>query len=72
MDSLSQSGWHFNTQNIGKVAKIESIGYVVKNDPEFLTLTTSIGNYGGALDVVSIPWVCIVDVDRLGAKWDRV
>jgi len=68
---MTQAGWQYNTQSLGDVALLQSLGYVVGCTPEALVLTTSIGSRGGMLDPLSIPWKCIVQLDYVGSEWDR-
>lgn len=70
-DSMAFDGWHYNTDAIGDTAKIVSMGYVVNVKDDCVTITTSMGNRGGSLSPVSIPWKAIAKIDKLGKEWDR-
>ena len=71
VDSMSFGGWNYEPDQVGGVARIQTLGYVVNSNKDYLTMTTSIGSKGGALDPVSIPWPAIVQVDKLGDNWNR-
>lgn len=63
VDSVSVGGWQYNLDHVGRIAPITTFGLVVNTKDDCITLTTSMGERGGALDPVSIPWGAINELE---------
>lgn len=62
VDSSSIRGWRHDsemTDSFAEPAKIQSIGYLLKDTKDFVTITTSVSENGGIMDPLSIPKVAI-------------
>jgi len=72
-DSRSFPGWQYETDPLGKSAKIVSQGYVAKakRGTDAIVLTTSIGTNGAVLDPIEIPWGAIARLEFLPEQFDR-
>lgn len=69
-DSMTRQGWHYDTDDLGKVAKIKSRGYVAKAElnTDSIVLTTSITPTQAFVSPIEVPWIAIthltIDRDR--------
>ena len=73
-DSDYAQGWHY-PQGVmtyptlsPKPTEIATIGWVVATSRDSLIVTTSIGENGGALTPVSVPWRAIFNLEVLNKK----
>lgn len=63
IDSSTIRGWqHADDKPVGyyEPTKIQSVGYLVEDTKDFVTLTTSLSENGGIIDPLSIPKVAII------------
>jgi hypothetical protein len=63
IDSNTIIGWTFGknlTDEFAEAGKICSIGYLVKDTKEFITITTSISINGSVMDPLTIPKCAIL------------
>lgn len=68
-DSATTQGWQ--TKESGEMAKIATLGFVTKTTPEFIVVSTSIAINGDSLSPVSIPWRCVLHIQKLPSDYDR-
>lgn len=64
-DSATTEGWQ-RTAPKNALGHIVSLGYVIENTPEYVTLSHSIEKSGPFLSTLSIPKGVIVQVEKLG------
>lgn len=66
-DSAAIRGWHHEATFLADASptKIVSIGYLLKETEDFVSITTSIADTGSAMDVLSIPKVAITRRKKL-------
>ncbi len=72
MDSEAAGGWQ-RIDNIAddvKCCGIITIGFLVKENSDTVAVTTSISTNGGAVDILYIPKVAIVE--RLDIDYERI
>ncbi len=66
IDSMEHSGWHYPHPG-DKPIELESlatIGFMIQNSPESITLSSTANELGHHLSTITIPWGCI--------KWAKV
>lgn len=61
-DSQSSPGWHYNREKLSQKAEVVSVGFVIKNTAEYITIASSIALEGGFIDPLSIPWGSVTKV----------
>jgi hypothetical protein len=66
IDSCSNSGWR-NPEEDG-ISHIHSVGLLVREQPEYVTLSSSKGEYGKYSDMMSIPRSCITRMKKLKVR----
>ena len=61
LDSTERSGWHYSQQleRPMELQSIATIGFMIQNSPEAITLSASATEIGSCLSTLSIPWGCI-------------
>lgn len=65
VDSAFLGGWRSGSRTPYKVGEVSSVGFVVEDVPEQLTLTTSVSDEGAVLSPLTIPRGCIEEVAEL-------
>ena len=69
-DSIAREGWHYDPSVRRLVAKLRSIGYVVQDDKEGLTITTSLGSRQESMDDLTIPKGAIQGIEVLPEEFN--
>jgi hypothetical protein len=65
-DSAANRGWRsIDDPAHDEVAEITSVGWLVRQTPRTISLTTSISGQGNVMDTLSIPRECITKMQRL-------
>lgn len=64
-DSSTLRGWRAVDDGAHEVAIITSVGWLVRQTPKTMTLTTSISECGNVADAISIPREAITKATRL-------
>lgn len=64
-DSSTLRGWRAVDDDAHEVATITSIGWLVRQTPKTVTVTTSISECGNAVDAISIPREAITKMTKL-------
>ena len=64
-DSTALRGWHPINSPEHKTSSITSIGWIIKQEPKTVTITTSISQFGNVMDALSIPRNSIKRMKRL-------
>lgn len=64
LDSASHLGWQSHAED-HEVSTVESIGWLVKESKEQLTITHSFSDNRDVMDALSIPRGCILKVMKL-------
>lgn len=67
-DSTSDTGWIKDENVYLKPWRIKSIGYLVRENKTHIAITTSIGQSGNKMDVLTIPKACILKRKNLNIK----
>ncbi len=70
VDSCSYSGWQ-GADADHAVSEITSIGWEVKRTERSISISTSIGSTGNAMDVLTIPRSCIIEKKKLNYRIKR-
>lgn len=63
VDSSSIRGWRHEsemTDSLAEPCKIKSIGYLIKDHKDFVTIATSLSENGSMIDPLSIPKCAII------------
>lgn len=69
VDCKSQLGWVYDP-NLPRVpGRIRSLGFVVQQNKEVISITTSLDSRGAAIDDLSIPLGCLKEVVILPDEW---
>lgn len=63
-DSSFDPGWQYATRR-PQPDVIVSIGYVVENNKDVLTFSSTIGTRGGSLCPINVPWRSIINLEVL-------
>lgn len=64
-DSSTLRGWRAYNDTSHEVAIITSVGWMVKQTPRTVTLTTGISECGNVCDAITIPREAITKLQRL-------
>lgn len=64
-DSSGLVGWHGIDDSAHEVAIITSVGWLVRQTPKTMTLTTSISEKGHVVDAITIPREAVTKTTRL-------
>lgn len=65
-DSFTLSGWKsIDDPRHSEVAVITSVGWLIKQTPRTLTLTTSISECGNVTDAIAIPREAVMKMTKL-------
>ena len=64
VDSCSLRGWQYVGAD-HSVSTITTIGWLVKSEKDYVTMTTSITDRGSVMDGLTIPRVAIKSMQRL-------
>jgi hypothetical protein len=66
VDSASRSGWRSGKDAEVGLAEVLSVGIVVNNSIDFLTISTCLIEEGGSVhSPIAIPWACITRAEEL-------
>lgn len=65
-DSASLQGWHgIDDPRHNETPTITSVGWLIKNTPKTLTITTSVSEGGRVMDALSIPREAVTKLIKL-------